>query len=239
MEIFLSLYNEILWRPLFNLLVWLYTVLPWQDIGLAIIVLTIIIRIVLLPLLIKSQRAQREMALIQPEIKRIQEQYKDDREGQARAMMELYKTHNINPFSGCMVLLIQLPIFIALFQVFQQGFHPENLTFLYSFVINPEHIDAISFGILDLSKGNMYLGVLAALSQYFQTKMVTPPPHPAPPSQKPDFSRIMQTQMLYVFPFIILIFSFTLPAALVLYWTVLNIFGILQEIFMKRIKAKG
>lgn len=233
----ISLYTEVLWRPLFNGLVWFYNVVPGQDLGFAIIALTIVIRIIMTPLHWKARTAQQDLARIQPEIKKIQEQFKNNKEGQGKALMELYSRHKVNPFSGCLVMLIQLPILIALFQVFRQGFDVEMLQYLYPFIQNPGALNPISFGILDLSQGNIYLGVAAAVSQYFQIKLSTPPQN-ATTSKKTDFSQIFQKQMLYVFPILLLVWSYTLPAALILYWTVLNILGIIQEFLMKKRTAR-
>ena len=237
MNFFFSIYNEILFRPLFNALVWLYNVLPWQDLGLAIAILTIAIRIILTPFLWKGQSAQRKMAELQPEIKKIQEELKHDREKQGRALMEFYAKHRISPFSGCLMMLIQLPILIALFQVFQKGFDPSELRLLYGFVANPGSLNPISFGLIDLSKGNIFLGVIAAVTQYFQIKMSVPKATQAM-AKTNDFASIMQKQSLYIFPALILVWSYTLPSALTLYWTVLNIFAILQEILVKKWKVK-
>jgi len=237
-NIFSALYTEILYRPLFNALVFFYTNLPWQDLGIAIIVLTICIRILLTPLLWKGQKAQKELALIQPELKKIQEQFKDDREKQGRAIMDLYAKRRVNPFSGCLIALVQLPVLIALFGVFRHVADPAQLAYLYSAVSNPGALDPISFSLIDLSKGGIQglgLGFVAAVSQYFQTKM-TLPSLPTATGAKNDFSRMLQVQSTYVFPLIIFAWSYTLPAALALYWTILNILGILQEIIMRRIK---
>ena len=114
------IYTEFLYRPLFNGLVLIYTILPWQDLGVAIIFLTIIIRFILTPLFLKSKKAQIELARIQPEIKKIQNSLKNDKEAQGKALMELYAKNKVNPFSGCLVAIIQLPILIALFRVFQK-----------------------------------------------------------------------------------------------------------------------
>lgn len=230
------LYTELLWRPLFNGLVFFYTVLPGQDLGLAIIALTAVIRLVLAPLLLKAQRAQQRLSLLQPEIKRIQEKYKGDREGQGKATMELYAAHKINPLSGCLPLLIQLPILIAVFQVFRGGFDPSALGYLYAFIPNPGALDPVSFGILDLSKGNIYLGVGAALTQFLQTRLAAPPSAPATGGS--DFAKALQWQTTYFFPLLILFWSYSLPAALTLYWTILNILGILQEILLKQYYAR-
>lgn len=226
------LYTELLWRPLFNGLVWFYTVLPVRDLGLAIIALTLIMRLILAPLLWKAQNAQRGLASIQPEIKKIQERFKNNREAQGKALMELYASHKVNPFSGCLILLLQFPILIALFQVFQQGLDPSQLSYLYPFVSNPGTINPVSFGMLDLAKGNIYLGFVAALAQYLQTRIAAPAP--LQPVSGGDFSKIFQWQTTYLFPALILVWSYQLPAALTLYWTVLNILGIVQEIVVRR-----
>lgn len=233
-----SLYTELLWRPLFNGLVWFYTIFPWQDLGLAIVALTISIRLLLTPLLLKGQKAQRELSSLQPEVKKIQEQFKNNREAQSRALMELYAKHKVNPFSGCLPALIQLPMLIALFQVFQKGVDPALFVYLYPFVSRPETISSVGFGLFDLAKGNVYLGAAAALTQYFQTTLTLPASSPGNSPAGSEFSRALQWQMRYILPLFILFWSYKLPSALTLYWTVLNILGILQEILIKK-SAQG
>ena len=235
MEFLSALYTELLWRPLFNGLVFFYTLFPLRDLGLAIILLTIVIRFLLLPFTWKMQQAQRGMTRIQPEIKELQERHKGNREEQARALMELYAKHKVNPFSGCLVMILQIPILIALFHVFQSGFDSSGLIYLYSFVSNPGTLSPLSFGILDLSQGNLYLGIPAALTQYFQTRLTgTASPFS---SDKKDMAGMLRWQALYVFPLLILVWAYTLPSALTLYWTVLNLFGILQELTAKKYGA--
>lgn len=230
---FLSeIYNNFLWLPLFNGLVLFYNLLPWKDLGLAIVAFTVFIRLILTPFLIKARKSQREMSLVQPEIKKIQEKFKGNREAQNKALMELYAKYKINPFSGCLLLLIQLPILIAIFDVFSRGLGEIQAKNLYSFVNNPGVLQPISFGVLDLSKGNIYLGVLAALTQYWQTKMSTDL-QPQTAEEGPSFAKTLRWQSLYFFPILVLFWSYTLPAALTLYWTVLNILGIVQEIIWK------
>lgn len=231
-----SIYNEVLYRPLLNGLIWFYTSLPFQDLGLAIVVLTTLIRLILSPFLWKAQKAQRDLAAIQPEIKKIQEELRDNREAQGKALMELYSKHKVNPFSGCLLMLIQLPILIALFQVFRKGVNPAELKYLYSFVSNPGALNTVSFGLIDLARGNLYLGVIAALAQFLQTRLSSPP---APPGGKKDFSQALQWQSTYIFPALILVWSYTLPSALTLYWTVLSLFGIVQEIVMRKPRIKS
>ncbi len=231
---FSFLYNEFLWRPLFNGLIFFYTVFPVADLGVAIILLTIVIRTILAPVLWKAQKAQKELQLIQPEIKKLQEQFKNDKEGQGRALMELYSRHRVNPFSGCLLMLIQFPILIALLRVFQ-SFDTSRLAYLYPFIYHPAMINTISFGFLDLAKGNIVLGVLAAVTQYFQTKMTMVK---QPEGSDSAFMKSFQTQSLYIFPALILLWSFKFPSALTLYWTIMNVLGIVQEIVMRKVQSR-
>ncbi len=233
MNIFSLLYTEALWRPLFNGLVFFYNVLPGHDLGVAIIAFTIAIRLVLAPLLWKAQAAQKKMALIQPELKRIQAQHKNNKETQSKALMELYAAHGVNPFSGCLVLLIQLPILIALFQVFRRGLDGASLIFVYGFLSRPAALHPIAFGFLDLTRGALWLGAIAAATQFFQTKLTAPPPAPEGGAGG-DFAKALQWQTTYFFPLLILLWSYSLPAALTLYWTAMNAFGIVEQIILKR-----
>ena len=228
-----GLFNTILYVPFFNLLVFLYNTVAFNDFGIAIILLTLIIRLVLSPLSVKTIKSQKALAELQPKIKEVQEKFKNDAQKQTQEVMGLYRRHKVNPFSGCLLMLVQLPILIALFQVFQHGFNSSELQYLYSFVQNPGNLNPVSFWLLDLSRGSIYLGIVAALTQYLQTKMTVV--LPAPSGNKNDFSRMLQWQSIYIFPLLILAWSYTLPSALTLYWTVLNIFGIVQEIVMRKI----
>ncbi len=226
------IFNEILWRPLFNGLIFLYTKLPPYDMGVAIIALTLIIRLLLAPVLGKAKKSQQELASIQPEIKKIQEKYKNDKTEQSKALMELYQAHKVNPFSGCLMIIIQLPVLIALFSVFRTGFDAAQLHYLYSFIPHPQILNPISFGVLNLSKGNIYLGVIAAITQYFNTKLMGVIVDGG--TSENEFTKAMRWQSLYVFPALIFVWSYTLPSALTLYWTILNIFGIIQELATQR-----
>lgn len=235
MNIFSSLYTDFFWQPLFNALVFLYNVLPAHDLGLAIVVLTIVIRLLLAPLFWKAQQSQKNMAAMQPELKKIQAELKHDRERQGKAMVELYAKHNmspLSPISGCLVMLVQLPILFALFGVFRAVVDPSQLSYLYAFVAKPVFLSPISFGFLDLAHRSIFLGVLAAISQYFQIKMTMPG---APVGDEPEFARAMRVQAPFLFPAIIFIAALSSPAALGLYWTVLNVFGILQELMVKKL----
>lgn len=238
MSIVTAIFNSLLYRPLFNGLIFLYNVLPGHDFGIAIIVLTIIIRLFFYPLFQKQMKAQKEMAFIQPKIKDIQKKYKNDKEKQAQATMELYKEHKVNPFSGCLPMLIQLPILIAFFQVLRTGLDPSRLSGLYWFVKNPGLIDPMFLGLVDLAKSSAVLAVLAGAAQFIQSKM-TLPAAGLQKGQRTDFTSLMSTQMIYFMPVLTVMIAWQLPAGLPLYWLVLTIFGIIQQYFMTKRKEAG
>lgn len=224
----------ILYQPLFNALVFLYEYIPGHDFGIAIIFLTIIIRIILFPISVKAVNSQKSLQRLQPKIQEIQKKYKDDKEKQAKETLDLYKKEKINPFSGILISLIQIPILIALYQVFWQGLNPKELVNLYAFIPNPGQINAFFLGLIDLSKANLVFAVLAGLVQYYQSKMLIPKtvPGAAKQGKEVDFSQVMQKQMLYFFPVFTVIILLSLPAALGLYWMVSGLFSIVQQYFI-------
>lgn len=232
MSIITILYNDILYRPLFNALIFLYNIIPGHDFGVAIILLTLIIRFALYPLSQKSIKSQKELQVLQPKVKEIQEKYKGNREKQSVAMMELYKTHKVNPATGCLLLLAQLPILLALFSVFRHGLDPQKLNALYSFVKNPGVINPLFIGLINLSRANIILAVMAGIAQFFQTKMITPPTTGAGTDMAATFSR----QMIYIFPLVTIYIAASLPAGLALYWVVTTLFAIVQQYFGLRQK---
>src|SRR4030042_2639385 len=166
MYFFFSVLNKILYKPLFNALVLLYQYLPGKDFGIAVIALTLVIRLILYPLMAKSIKSQKVLTELQPKIKEIQEKYKNDKEKQARETMALYQKEKINPFGGCLPLIIQLPILIALYRVFWKGLQPEAMEKLYSFVPNPGIIDPTFLGFLNLADPNFIEAIVAGIAQY-------------------------------------------------------------------------
>jgi len=234
MELIVNAFNLILYQPLFNGLILLYQYLPVQDFGLAVIVLTCLIRLILYPLMTQSIKSQKALSELQPKIQEIQQKYKTDRERQAREMIGLYKKEKINPFSSFLPLLIQLPILIALFWVFmafKDGLDPAKLAVLYPFVSVPNLLEEPTLlGLINLAQSSLILAVLAGISQFFQTKMLIPKIKKAKTSdQMAKFSEMMQKQMLYFFPIFIVFILLTLPAAISLYWIVTSLFSIGQQ----------
>ncbi|MBU1102628.1 YidC/Oxa1 family membrane protein insertase [Patescibacteria group bacterium] len=231
MNFIFTIFHEVLYRPLFNGLVFLYNVVPYHDFGIAIILLTLIIRFILYPLNQKALKSQKALSELQPQIKEIQSKYKADRVKQSQALMDFYKTKGINPASGCLPLLVQLPVLIALYQVFLNGLKPESLKSLYYFVSRPELINTKFLGLIDLSQSNYGLAILAGALTFVQSKMMAPSTKSANPG---DFSTMMSRQMTYLMPIITLIIAWKLPAGLALYWVVITLFGVVQQYFVNK-----
>ncbi len=233
-----SLFNLFLFQPLYNALVFLSNIIPGHSVAASIIVLTVIIRFILLPLYHKSMKTQRKLKEIEPHLKEVKEKHKDDKQEQARKIMELYKIHGINPLTGFMLLFIQLPVILALFYVFSRGFEL-NLDILYPFVSSPEVVDHTLFGLFALTDKSYILALLVGLSQYFQIKLTLPPlPAQTDNSLQSDFARSMNMQMRYVMPVIITVVASQFPAAVALYWLTGNLFGIAHELFVRQ-KSKN
>ena len=232
MEAIISIFNTVLYDPFLNALILLYKYLPGQDFGVAVIALTVLIRIVLYPLMVKSIKSQKALQELQPKIKEVQDKYKNDKEKQTKEMMALYQREKINPFGGCLPLLIQLPILIALYRVFWKGVTPEAMNSLYSFVPHPGAIDPSFLGLISLSEPNIVLALIAGITQFFQTKMLMPKKQKSSDGQeskKADFSQMMQKQMLYFFPIFTVFILWRLPAAIGVYWVVTALFSIFQQ----------
>ena len=235
-NIIVAIYNEVFYRPLLNTLFLITDYLPGESLGFAVIILTLLIRLVVFPLNHKMIKTQRAMKQIEPAIKKIQSE-KKNREEQARALMELYRAHGVNPFSGFLALFIQLPLLFALFYVFRSDLAAQS-QFVYSFVRLPEQINTLFLGFVALTEPNVIMATTAGLSQFFQAKLAVPPSQKnkniVSSDGKPDFAAIMQKQMVFLFPVLIFIFSIQMPAAVALYWTVMNLFAIVHEAVVRR-----
>lgn len=232
-----ELFHNVLSVPIFNLLVFLYNVLPGGDIGFAIIALTVLIKLILWPFMSQSLRSQKALQELQPKIEELKTKHGDDREALAKAMMGLYQREKVNPLASCLPLLIQLPILIALYRVLLAGFGEETLAELYGFVSNPGEINHVFFGVIDLSVASLYLAILAGYFQFMQTRMlITKRPPTAVAGKKGALDETMlasmNKSMLMFMPVITVVIGATLPAGLTLYWVTVNIVSILQQQFV-------
>jgi len=215
----MNIFNTLIFDPLFNALIGLYNLLG--DMGLAIIAITLVIRILLLPLANKALRSQRRLQALQPELKKLQDKHKDDREVMAKELMAFYRREGVSPASSFLPLLIQIPILIALFFVFKDAVAGTHLDRLYDFVARPENLDTRLLGLIDLSqKDIIFLPAIAAGLQFMQSRMLLPSGPDVPALQK---------QLIFLFPVLTFVFATTLPAALPLYWATTTLFTIVQQ----------
>ncbi|MBU1613389.1 MAG: YidC/Oxa1 family membrane protein insertase [bacterium] len=230
------LYNLILYKPIFNFFVGLYNILPGHDIGIVILIMTIVIRLVLYPLTNSSIKSQKSLQELQPKMNEIKKLYAKDQQKQAQALMELYKQNKVNPFSSCLPLLIQLPILIALYSVMRNGLTLTDLGGdLYSFVSNPGQLNPVSLGFLNMAKPNIILALFAGAAQFWQTKMLTrkqAPKEAGPGAKDEDMMAMMNKQMLYMMPVMTVVIGASLPAGLTLYWLFSTVFTALQQMFL-------
>lgn len=230
----ITLYNNIFLEPTFNALIVFYNLVG--DVGIAIVVLTIIVRLIIFPVTLKSLKSQKALQELQPKLSALKEKYKGDKQGLAKATMELYKSEKVNPAASCLPLLIQLPIFIALYQAMRIGLQNGGVELLYSFVAHPETVNPVAFGFLDLAKASIPIAVLAGASQFWQAKMLSrkKPELKTAGSKDESMMAAMNKQMLYVMPVMTVVIGASLPGGVILYWLVTNLLTIVQQyVFLK------
>ncbi|MFA7252386.1 MAG: YidC/Oxa1 family membrane protein insertase [Candidatus Paceibacterota bacterium] len=241
---FSTVFNAVLYRPLYNIFIGFIEAFPWIDAGIVVILFTIFIKLVLFPLSQKSVRGQIEMRKIQPEIDEIKTKYKDNKQEQALKTMNLYKERGINPFSGIFLALIQLPILIALYMVFYKGgldvIHTETL---YSFIKAPGEINKVFLGMFDITQKNTILAIVVALGQYLQIKFTLPAMKKvendkAAPSFQNELAKSMNMQMKYVMPIFMFFIARSFAAIVSLYLITSSVFAIGQELYLRKKLAK-
>lgn len=223
-----NFFNQILYRPIFNALVVIYQYAAFRDLGLAIILLTVLIRLILWPLFHETARFQKIAPKLQSRVKQIQERHKDDREKQTLALLELYREHNLNMFTPILALIVQLPLLIALYGAMSDVLsYKTSTSLLYSFVPHPAAINLISFGIIDLSKVNIVIILVAGVLQYLTARLALPEREKGmAPTQAEQTARMMT----WLGPTITLVILAFRPAALGLYWCTFATFSICQQL---------
>ncbi len=230
-------FTLIFYQPLYNGLIFLFDLIPWANAGIVVILFTIFVKLIIFPLSIKATYAQMEMKEIEVDLQRIKEKYKNDKEQQTLKTVELYKEKNINPFAGFFVLLIQLPIIIGLYQIFlHSGLPVINKDLLYPFVSMPLPPVMSFLWITDIAGKSIVLAIFAGVSTFFQIRYSTPVDlqNSGVQSTQADVMKAFQTQMKYVFPVLVFFISWSVSAAVSLYWVTNNVFTILQEMYMRK-----
>lgn len=238
-----NFFTTTLYQPIYNGLVFLIDTIPGGEVGLAVIVLTLLVKLALLPLSLQSVRTQQTMKKVKPKIDEIKEKHSDDKEKQAQKMMEAYGEHDVNPFSGFLLILIQFPIIIALYYVFLRGGLPDfDPNLIYSFVTmpNPASVDMTFIGA-DLTNRSFILAAIAGGSQFVQSWVSgfgdTDKDSSVDGEDQSfieEFKSNMGSQLKYMFPGIVFAISWSLPAVVALYWATSNIFHVGQEVYVDK-----
>lgn len=234
------LYNIFFYEPLYNALVLLIKVVPWHSVGIAVVLLTAIVKILLFPLSQKAIKTQVQMKLLEPELNDIKIKYKDNKQLQAEKIMQIYKEKGLNPFSGIIQLFIQLPVLIALYQVFLRGGLPNiDLNTIYSFVSTPDFVNMSLLGV-DMAEKSIMFGFFAALAQFIQMQFTLSSKNKKPIDNKKELdfkdelAKSMNMQMKYVMPIVIFFIAKSFPVVVSLYLITSSIFAIVQEFYVKR-----
>ena len=225
-----DLFNTFLYTPLFNILIWFYTVL--QNFGLAVLLLTILIRMLLYPLNNKALKSQKEIQKIQPLIKEIQEKYKENPQKQAEELLALYKEKNFNPFASFGFMFLQIPLIIALYwsirNIATAGYSIQE--HLYSFVNFSGEIQPMFLG-MDLTESHMLFALIVAVFQFIQMRTMQQPKQEEKKElgDAEKMQNMMQKQMGLILPVITFFILSKLPSAIGLYWLVATVVTIIQQ----------
>jgi YidC/Oxa1 family membrane protein insertase len=221
--------------------VFLMGALPWIDAGLAVIFFTIIIKLLLFPLSQKATRTQIQMKALEPELEKIKAKYKDNQQEQGKAIMKFYSDNKLNPFSGILLLFIQLPILISLYYAISNGLPVIKSDILYSFVSVPV-VNMHFLGLIDISLSkNLLLAFFVGLTQYFQVRYSIPKAKPRAKEDtfKDELARSMSVQMRYVMPGFMALIAYGFPGAVALYFITSNIFAVFQEMYIRKNVGKN
>ncbi len=232
-----QLFQTLFYEPILNLVVFLYSTISFQDLGIAIVFLTIIIKLLLLPLSKQAIKSQKAMQDIQPKISQIKKEYAGKKEEMGQALMKLYKDNKVNPFSSCLPLLIQLPFLWAVFRVFRDD-PGQHLDLVYGFMsrFKPESIEQISLGFINLAQPNYILALLAGGAQFWQAKMMLNKKKSidGEDNKEEGMANMMGKQMLYFMPILTIVIGATLPGGVTLYWFILTLLTAIQQVYVMK-----
>jgi len=241
-----ALWNTILYQPIYNILIFIIDHITFGDVGFAIILVTIIVKLALSPLTRKSIRSQVLMKKMEPELKQIKKDF-PNKEEQAKKTFELYKKYQTNPFSGCLVVLLQMPVIFALYYVFYKGLAIDE-SLIYSFVQIPTILHTNFLGLVEMGDKSIVLALITGITQFIQGYLSTPVKpkveivkevDEAPQTFQDQLSGSMQMNVRYVLPIFIAFIAWKISAAVALYWIVSNIFTIVQEWYIRRQLARS
>lgn len=256
-----EIFNVVLINPIFNiLLVFMFIFTSWGvpgSLGLSIIGLTTFFRLLFNPLYKKQAELSMSMEEIRPQLNKLQKKYKKDPQKLQQEQLKLYKEKNINPAAGCLVMLVQLPLILALYQVLLRFFEAENVEVLHKMLDNIAYVDVLkglpidpeflgfNLGVAPSQFGQygayyLIVPVITAALQYYQIVLTMPKPAEDEDAKKDgkkddSFQAVFQKQMKVMFPIMIGYFSYILPIGLALYWNVISLFYIYQGTQRKKL----
>lgn len=229
--------------PIYNMFIFFLNLIPNHDVGIAIILTTILIKLILLKPNLNSQKSTYLMREAQVEIDEIKRKNKGDNKKVAEETMRLYKEKKIKPFASILIMLIQIPVFFALYYVFKDGFNLRS-DLIYSFNHFPNQVKHLAFGFMDLSQKYWWIGIIAGLAMFIYSKRQADTfkkisENSKKGTEKDDsfkatFAKNMQTQMVYFLPIISGVSAAVLPAVLGVYWATNNILNVFQDIYIKK-----
>ncbi len=230
-----AFFHTVFYNPIYNALVAFIAVVPGSDVGVAVILLTIAIRLVLLPFSLSASRTQRAMKVLEPRIKELKEKHKGDKEKEALETLALYKEARVNPFASILTVFIQIPVLLALYWVFRyEPFSTVDVIRMYAFTPIPHNVSIQFLGIISMTGKSLIIAILAGITQFLQAHAaLSGTMAPSKDSKQGDFQKIMSMQLKYVFPFLIGIISYTTSGAIGLYFVTTNIVGVLQEWYVR------
>lgn len=230
------MFDTLIVNPLINLVLFFYAALPYHDLGLAVIIVTILVRLLVWPLASKQLHSQRAMQRLAPEIAKLRKKANGDKQKESQMLMELYKEKGISPFASLTPVLIQMPLLIAFYYALRHAvvaadiaklaYDPiASMPAIKAIIANPETYKTLLFSIVDLAKPSIVIAALAAGAQYIQTKQIMP----KKPADKADTAAQVAQISVLLFPFMTFLFAMSLPSALGLYWFVASLVSIFQQ----------
>ncbi len=236
-----NIFHAVFYNPIYNALVALVAFIPGANVGVAVILVTILIRVILLPFSLSASRTQRTMKTLEPKIKALKEKHKGNKEQEAIETLSLYREARVNPFASILTMFIQIPVLLALYWVFRSNpFTALDTARLYAFTPIPAHASQFFLGI-SLAGKSVVLAAAAGFAQYLQAHFALSgmPRQAAQGSagMQSDFQQVMSMQLKYVFPLLITVICYTTSAAVALYFITSNVVGSLQEWYIRRTHA--
>lgn len=240
MSFFSWIWNSIIYQPIYNALIFFASVLPGNNLGWAIILLTILLRTILLVPNQKALKSQKKLQAIQPKLNALKEKHNGDQQRIAQETMSIYKEHKVSPFGSCLPLLIQLPILIGLYTVIQHGMDPGSTYLLYGPLqgFDISLINTNFYGLLELTKIDFIaLPIIVGVLQFLQLRISlakTPKKKPADSKKGGSEMEMASKTMTYIMPFMIAFFTASVPSGVGLYWAFSTIYGIVQQVIVNR-----